>query len=233
MPVNIRHKVNVEIPGLKKLNVYLAGELRGAAFKVGYKLQEDVRAIQRKDTGQERARTVFRVTSRSGGLNVLLRVYNDTIQGNVDETGAKPHFPPYKAGSKLYQWVLRKGLAEGSKTRLGGQQRRAISARVRADARAGGASRAEATLAGRQAVKDTAARLDKQVESVSFLIARAISRRGLPRPGDPLRKPFETVRRKSDNMIRTIFNFATLKAVKRANDAGTKAFAKGVQKRGY
>lgn len=232
MPVSIRHKVNVEIPGLKKANPYLAEELKRAAYHLGDHLQASIRSIQRKDTGAERRATVYRVTTRKGGINVLLRVYNDTIQGAVDETGAKPHFPPYKQGSKLFGWVLRKGLAETSKTRLGGGQRRAIAARVAADARRQGATKQEATQAGRDAVKATANRLDKQAESISFLIARSISRRGLPRPGDPLRKPFETVRKKSTATIKTIFNFATLKAVKRVNDEGARAFAKGVQRRG-
>lgn len=222
MPVIVRQKVNVKIPGLKKLNPYLGEELKRAAYHVGDRLQELVRGKQRIDTGQERRRTVYKVTSRKGGLNVLLSVYNTSIQGAVDETGAKPHFPPYRRGSKLFAWVIRKGLAVRERNRLGGGQSRAISARVRADARRAGATREEAKEAGRQAVRETVERFYKQAESVSFMIARSISRRGLPRPGDPLRKPFETTRKQADNMIRTIFNFATLKAVKRVNDEGFK-----------
>lgn len=214
MPVPIRHKVNVEIPGLKQANRYLKEELFRAADRIGKRLQDKVRSRQRKDTGQERARTLYKVYSRKGGFNVFLSVYNTSIQGAVDETGAIPHFPPYRIGSRLYHWVLRKGLAD----RLGGGQRRAIAAYVRAEARASGATPEEAKQAGRQAAKETSDSFDKRAQGVAFVVARAISRRGLPRPGDPLRKPFETTRNDSVQMINTIFNFATLIAVKRVNN---------------
>lgn len=172
--VKIRHKINVDTPGLNNANHYLEEELKRAGDKVGSRLQTLVRQKQRIDTGQERRRTQYKVISRRGELNVKVSVYNTVVQALVDETGAKPHFPPYKQGSKLYGWVLRKGLASEDNP--------------------------------------------KKAQAVSFLVARAISRRGLPAPNDPLRKPFETTRKDADNMVRTIFNFATLKAVKRVND---------------
>ena len=214
MPVNIRHKVNVTIPGLKKANSYLSQELNRAAFKVGDRLQELVRKKQRIDTGEERRRTLYRVTSRKGGLNVLLSVYNTSIQGNVDETGAKPHFPPYKQGSKLFAWVSRKGLANTRSRDTINARAKATRARVR---ESGGDNEARKAAGAFRRGRDAQINA-RRIESVAFLVARAISRRGLPRPGDALRQPFEKTRAESENMIRTIFQFATLKAVKKVND---------------
>lgn len=215
MPVKVTRRVNVKIPGLKNANQYLAEELRRAAFHIGDRLQESIRAKQRIDTGQERRRTVYDVKVKGkGNLNVSLRVYNTVIQALVDEFGAKPHFPPYKKGSKLYGWVIRKGLA----ARLTPSARAAVKRAVVKGAKEAGAFKNEARIIGKFAADRAAARADKKIEGVAFAIAKSISRRGLPRKGDPLRKPFDTTRKQSINMINTIFNFAVLKAVKRVND---------------
>lgn len=213
MAVRIVHKVNTRIDGLKKGNVYLAEELRKAGVKIGTHVQARVRDKQRIDTGQERKRTLWKATQR--GSNLRVSIFNTVVQALVDETGAKWEgtMPPSHKGSKLYAWVLRKGIA----SRLGGGQRRAIAARVRADTRRAGGSAIEALLAGRAAARETTDSQDKQALRVTFLIARAIARRGLPRPGDRLRKPFEVTRKEERPRIIGIVNNAVFQSVKRMN----------------
>jgi hypothetical protein len=126
-----------------------------------------------------------------------LSVYNTVVQALVDETGARPHFPPYRKGSKLFAWVSRKGL--GGRKLLTSQ------------------ARAIGQLLGKGAVKQINLDVDKQTERVSFLIARAISRRGLPRPGDPLRAPFKDVEAMRRSYIRGSFSIPFALASMRVN----------------
>lgn len=213
MAVRIVHKVNVNTRGLKRGSIYIEEELRRAGVTIGSHLTGKVRAKQRIDTGQERKRTLWK--SKARGSSLVVSVYNTVVQALVDETGARWRgtMPPSHKGSKLYAWVLRKGLATG----LMGGQRRAIAARVRADTRRAGGSPLEALTAGRAAAKETSDSQDKQALRVTFLIARAIARRGLPRPGDPLRKPFEVTRKEERPKIVSIINAAFAKSVRRMN----------------
>lgn len=52
---------------------------------------------------------------------------------------------------------------------------------------------------------------------VAFLVARAIGRRGLPRPGDQLRKPFETTRKEERRAVLAMVDNAIFQSVKRMN----------------
>lgn len=218
MAVRIVQKINVRIPGLKKGVEYLADELRRAGNRIGPYLQAKVRIKQRLDTGQERRRTVYRVGGR--GTNVTISVYNTVVQALVDETGAKwgGSMPPYRAGSKLFAWVLRKGIARS----FSGSERKYIATFYRTQARRAGAGQEEARQAGRAGLKDALNEQDRQAERVSFLIARSISRRGLPRPGDPLRKPFETTRKEERGAVIAMTNAAVVRAVNRMNNEGSK-----------
>lgn len=214
MAVRIVHKINSKIDGLKKGNIYLSEELRKAGQKIGLHLQGKVRDKQRIDTGQERRRTLFRVRQTRAAL-LQVSVYNTVVQALVDETGAvwSGTQPPSHAGSKLYRWVQRKGIA----TRASGSERRAAANTVRRTARAEGASKAEALAFGRSAAKAVSDRADKQILRTTFLIARAIGRRGLPRPGDPLRKPFEVTRKEERPRVLAMVNNAIFQSVKRMN----------------
>lgn len=214
MAVKIIHKVRVDTSGLKRGKQYIQEELSKAGVTIGSYVTGKVRAKQRVDTGQERKRTQWK--SKAVGSNLRVSIFNTVVQALVDETGAtwKGSQPPSHKGSKLYAWVLRKGIA----SRLGGGQRRAIAARVRADTRRAGGTQEEALFAGRAAAAETSASQDKQVLRVTFLIARAIGRRGLPRPGDPLRKPFEVTRKQERPKIEGIIQAAFAKSVRRMNN---------------
>lgn len=198
MPVKIKTIIKPDIPGLKSAEGILAQEYAKAGLTIGEEGIKRVRKLQRIDTGQERRRTAYRIASRKTQINVEL--YNTSIQAAVDETGAKAHFPPYKAGSNLFRWVSRKGLAP-KPTRQTRQE----------------ASRGLRGVEARVTANKDAARRVKQIESISFLIARAISRRGLPRPGDPLRSPFATVSKTFGAYSRKVIDRATFQAVSRIN----------------
>lgn len=221
MPVGFRYPIRVSAPGLKEAPEIYGFYIERHLHKLGDDLRADVREEQRKDTGQERERTRIKVTSRRGGMLRSLSIYNTSIQAAVDETGARPHFPPYKQGTKLYGWVQRHNIGGGV---LLGSQRRGIAAQGRASTRAELRGRFNEDLrklfiraGGQAAVAATQARLDKQTERVSFLIARAQSRRGLPRPGDALRAPFKDVEARRRQYIRGSFALPFALATKRVN----------------
>lgn len=195
--IPIRHKVNVRAPGLKRANEFLRVEVAKSLRTAGGLLQRKVREKQRVDTGQERRRTlVSGVKNLRRGIGIS--VYNTVIQGLVDETGAtwSGGQPPSHPGSKLYKWVQRKGIAN----------------RMQPGARA-----AVRQAAGGRAAANASKRLASNLRSVTFLIARAIGRRGLPRPGDPLRKPFEVTRREQARNVTLLINAGVQRAVQRAN----------------
>jgi hypothetical protein len=114
-----------------------------------------------------------------GGDAPSLRVFGTLVQTAVDEFGLQPQraFPPWKKGSDLYDWTLRHGI--GQDTEAG--EARKLSTRE---------ARAVGQLLGRGAVAAHNRGVERHVESVAFLIARAIYNRGLPRPGDFLHEPF-------------------------------------------
>jgi hypothetical protein len=213
MAVPIKHTVKVDTTGLKRGKQFIQEELAKAGVTIGTHLTGKVRAKQRIDTGAERKGTQWK--SRAVGSSLRVNVSNRLVQALVDETGARwsGSMPPFHAGSKLYKWVIRKGIA----SRLSGGQRRAVSARVRSNSRRAGASREESIAAGRQAVQETEAGREANIRSVTFLIARAISRRGLPRPGDPLRRPFEVTRNEERPFIVRTVNAAFARSVRRIN----------------
>jgi hypothetical protein len=126
----------------------------------------------------EKERENLKATT-TGGDFPALRVYGDLVQSFVDEFGLQPQraFPPWREGSPLYDWTLRHGF--GQDTERG--ERRFLSARE---------ARAVGQLLGRGASAEHNESVKRQIESVAFLIARAIWQRGLPRPGDYLHEPF-------------------------------------------
>lgn len=212
--VQIRHKVNIVTPGLKALPEILIAEYFTASRHTGEYLRGKVRAKQRIDTGQERRRTDFRIKQSKRG-NFVVSVSNTVVQALVDETGAtwRSKIPPWRAGSKLFRWAQRKGLVRS----LGGGQAKAIASFVRKQARADGANKQEARQAGRDAVKDTESRINAGAEWQVHKLAVRIAERGLPRPGDPLRKPFETTRKQEAKVVRELYISATQRAIKKSN----------------
>lgn len=205
-------RVRVDVPGLLAAERMLAAEFARAAQKVGEELQSRIRPKQSHDTGQNRRRTQIKVVSRTGA-RVSVSVYNTTIQANVDETGAKPHFPPFKIGSKLFRWVQRKGIS----SRITSSARASARRFGQTAARAAGANNDDARAAGRAASNRAAMSADKKTQSIAFLIARAQSRRGLPRPGVAIKQPFAIVARQSVNFVQRSFDFAAALAVVRIN----------------
>lgn len=213
---DLTFKVNVKIPGLKKGAGILREELGKAGPIIGVHVRDAVRGKQRIDTGEERRRTIYRVEQKTSLLTI--NVFNTVVQALVDETGAKwsDRMPPYKEGSKLFAWVVRKGIART----FSGRERKFIAGFHRTDALRAGASKEQAKQAGRAGLKDALDEQNRLVEQTTFLIARSIQRRGLPRPGDALRKPFETTRKEERPYIFATVNGAVEAAVNRINTEG-------------
>lgn len=198
--IETRLKVKVETPGLLRGAEIYAEEYVRTFQHVLRTLQNDVRELQREDTGDERERTKTRIITRGrGGFIIVGNVFNTSIQAAVDETGAKPHFPPWRKGSKLFRWVQRKGMGQD----ITKGEARYLSTRE---------ARSVGQFLGAGAVKEHNLDVDKQVERVSFKIALKQSRRGLPRPGDVLRQPFNKVTVARTAWIQEQFKQATDRA---------------------
>jgi hypothetical protein len=126
----------------------------------------------------EKERENLRATT-VGGLAPALFVYGTLVQTFVDEFGLQPQraFPPWKEGSPLYEWTLRQGIGQDTSK---GEARFLTPSEARAAGQLLGGGTAKAHREG----------VVRHVETVAFLIARAIYTRGLPRPGDVLHEPF-------------------------------------------
>lgn len=144
-----------------------------------------------------------------GGDEPSLRVYGDLVQTFIDEFGLQPQraFPPWRAGSPLYDWTLRHGL--GQDTSKG--EARFLSP---SEARAAG------QYLGKGAAKSHREQVERQIESVAFLIARAIWTRGLPRSGDPLHEPFAKTFEEYLPRVRAGLEAACFEAAGIANGVG-------------
>jgi hypothetical protein len=175
-----------------RVTVNLSAEFYGAedllaegALRFFEQIREEVReaVFERMRDGGEHSGEKERDNLKAltiGGDAPALRVYGDLVQTLVDEFGLQPEraFPPWRAGSPLFEWTLRHGL--GQDTSKG--EARFLTPR---EARAAG------QLLGGGTAKSHREAVERQIESVAFLIARAIYRRGLPRPDDFLHEPFE------------------------------------------
>jgi hypothetical protein len=77
--------------------------------KAGDTLRESAREIIRRDTGEAARRIKVLIVGK--GLNKLVEVYGELVQHVVDQNGLPPGiFPPWDVGSRIYQYVERKGL---------------------------------------------------------------------------------------------------------------------------
>lgn len=204
--IYIGYRLKVDVPGIDQAPEVYAFYIRRHLEKLGDSLREEIRSEQRRDTGQEQSRTKYEVKTLKGGLSFRLIVFNSVIQAFVDETGARPHFPPWRRGSKLYSWVRRRGLADETQVSF----------------TTGGAT--QPVLDRKGAPKVIKAETD-EIERVSFLVARAISRRGLPRPGDPLRAPFKDVYSNRKQLIAGSFTLPFALATARINAVARKGGA--------
>jgi hypothetical protein len=204
--IYIGYKIKVDVPGIDQAPEIYGYYIEKHLVALGHALQEEIRSEQRRYTGEEQANTkgVVERFGAGAGFSFRLRLYNTKVQALVDETGARPHFPPWQVGTKLWKWVRDHGL--GQDTSRG--ESRLLSPRE---------SRALGQLQGKGAAKAQRERVNKQITRVSFLIARAISRRGLPRPGDPIRAPFKDVMSNRKMLISESFTLPFALATARIN----------------
>lgn len=215
MAVPIRHRVIARIDGIKRGGGILRDELSKTGTQIGKHLQTRVRQKQRVDTGQERSRTLWQ-SRIQGAAGLRVSVYNTVVQALVDETGARwtGSMPPSHPGSRLFNWVSRKGFSP----RITNVGKRNIRAFARDDAPRAGADRAGQREAASQAVSAALSRRDKDVARIAFLVARKIARRGLPRPGDPLRMPFARTTKEESNAVKAMVGMAVARSVTRINN---------------
>jgi hypothetical protein len=119
----------------------------------------------------ERSEVTAVVLAGNGMARLIVR--GTLPQTNVDERGRNPGgFPAWKINSPLYEWAEGIGILPAEMLT---SQRRAL-----------------AQILGKEGLRSELDKQQRENESTVFLIARAINERGLPRPGDELRRPFAT-----------------------------------------
>jgi hypothetical protein len=195
---SLQFGVKVHIPGLDAFNPNMTSHLIRAMFSLGNQTKTRVGVKMRKDTGEEIASLQLSV----GGFDPtnyhpFFSVFSTKIQAFIDEKGARPHFPPWKRGTKLYKWAERRGMFQ---PRLLASQARALG-----------------QLLGKGGVKGLEQSRVRQNESTVFLIARKQSLRGLPRPGDPLRMPFEKTAEEIKGLVELTINAEIAAVCREAN----------------
>lgn len=192
VPVVIRANVRTDFDSALPV---LAEAVRAELSGLGMTLQGEVRRRMRFDLGEEREDVEW--NTKSGGFS--LSVSGDKIQTFIDENGrrAGAKMPPWKKGTKLYKWVLRKGL--GQDIQKG--QRQFIH---------GKAARGVGQLLGKGALAEHNKMVERQVESTSFLVARAIAKRGIPAM-KPFERTFLTFRPFIIRRVETAINAAVAK----------------------
>lgn len=181
--------------------------LSAAALDFFETIKEEVRAAvfdRMRDGGEhegEKERENLKALT-VGGDNPALFVYGDLVQTFVDEFGLQPQraFPPWKAGTPLYEWTLRHGIGQDSSQ---GEARFLTPSEARAAGQ----------YLGKGTAKAHREMVEAHIESVAFLIARAIWTRGLPRAEDYLHEPFaatfaEYLPRVLDGLARVGFEVA-------------------------
>lgn len=214
--VKISHTVKVTVPGLDTLPGLVRDNIIRELYSLGNVGKERVKGVMRRGVSpenvSERGSVKIKVSSggtiTGGNLSFSLSIFSTLIQALVDETGAKAHFPPYKKGTKLFKWVQAKGLGQdiskGERQYLRGRVGRSVGQRL-----------------GKGALAEHNLLVDKQVEKVAFLIARRQAGKspkgvmgGLPRPGDPLRKPFEVSAKQLEGLFRLSIDTAVARGIR-------------------
>lgn len=151
---------------------------------IGARLIRGIRERMRRDTGDEQQSVNAVVTASNARISTSVR--SSKVQAIIDEEGreADKAQPPSRRGSRLYAWVLRKGFLGATSIKTGKRTFRFTKR---------GYALLRDTATGKLSIKvpltpsQTAYR---RAERIAYGIALSIKRRGLPRPGDPLRAPF-------------------------------------------
>lgn len=160
---DIKIKFNVKSNFDRAAKSGFAEAMRPEMAALGFTLQGEVRRRMRKDRGAERENVRFKVLR--AGLRV--DISGNKIQTFIDTFGrrAGAKMPPYKRGSQLFGWVGR-NIPLGDVTR---SRRLTFASDIETRRR---------FVVGRRLRSQRASEIARQ-ESISFLIARAIGRRGI------------------------------------------------------
>jgi len=233
MPIPLRFTVDYQVMSLREMRLALAESVAAGMDTLGRQLVTSVRGRMREFKGQEKRNVRYQVTGGRRDLNLELEVSGNLVQTAVDELGLRVGvFPPWGVGSRLYEWVRKKGLhlrgtpparargarnarAKGASHLTGGENRRA--GRTYRQQPQGQLARPlnRRSKAQRQTLKRNAARRKREnnIRRVAFLIARAIFERGI-RPGTP---PFAATLAANQRRIDLGMRNAVAQAVKRIN----------------
>jgi hypothetical protein len=185
--MNIRVKKQLAI---REAEIVFAQEIDAAIDDLKKDIIPSVREKMREDTGAEKRNVKSKITG--SGFRKRLTIYGDKPQTVVDEYGRRPgaKMPPWRKGSPLYKWAERKGLLN-----------KPVLAR-RSDIKA---------VLGKKGIEDDNRRI-KRNESISFLIARKIAKKGIK-----ANRPFARTEKEKLPFIVRRLNQAVSKGAKRLN----------------
>lgn len=188
------------VGNLSQADQMMASELASVAPRISVRLINGVKSRMRKDTGAEQ-KSVHAVVAVKG-RNLTISVRSERAAALVDEEGRRPGAkrPPSQFGSRLYYWVLRHNFVGATSLKTGKRTfrfERRLNAAIPDERPGAGAAKVQLT-------PSESAR--RRAQKIARAIAEKIHLRGLPRSGDPLRRPFyETYRAERTWIIDTIY----------------------------
>lgn len=111
--IKFRLRTLVHKQGLVNVPRILSRNLRTGLLGLGKHLAKSAQSRMRRDTGAERKSLKIEVSGRSTDLG--LTVYSTLVQAKVDAAGLRRGvFPPFSAGTPLYNWAKRKAMGKAS-----------------------------------------------------------------------------------------------------------------------
>lgn len=164
---------------LRKAPQVLQKHFKGGLLAVGKRLEASAARRMRKDTGASIKSLTTRVRIKSG-INMELIVFSTLIQAFVDAYGLRRGvFPDFRVNSKLYNWVKRRfrGIPNRQVRTVGtpAGPRAVTRRRIKRINRGKRVRRPTAVVSARtrSRVRNT------NIKRLTFLVARAIYRRGI------------------------------------------------------
>lgn len=182
-------------------------ELRGSLRGLGDQLLPKVRIRSKVHRGRTARSYGYRM--RTEGPNEFIDIFSNTVAAAIDELGLEPGvFPPFKVGSRLYEWVKDKGLTAKKRDRRKPKVRKGRR-RAGKPVNLAAARRRRARFNKLHPSTRRAVLRQNAIKRVAFAMAVTIYRKGI-RAGQPLQRTLD----ENERLILRTVNAAVKRALK-------------------
>ena len=202
MPIPLHFRLlSKNLSGLANAQKIFAKNLKGSLIGLGKNLRSSAQARMRRDTGDESKSLIIKVVGRNSSLPTGVEVYSTLVQAFVDAYGMRRgKLVPYRRGTKLYFWALRRSRGIESKPVQQRPRRKRkvshLSRRPKADTTKGAGGRR------RGKTQKISGQGNRRADKLAFLTARAIFEHGI-RPTHWNKKALDA---NKQNIIRQLKN---------------------------